>query len=205
MIAYLTGTIVHSDATKSIILTNNGVGFEVNTATPLVPNKDISLFISHIIREDSQTLYGFESADEKKFFEMLIEVNGIGPKSAYALISHLGVSQILSAITFENADVLKTAPGVGKKSAQQIILTLKDKIKKLDLGFTVNEKPSIAGAKPAKKNEMNPMVVKEALAACQGLGFKDQDILPLVQKHLQNDNKATPEDLVKLILKELRS
>ena len=73
MIGYLTGTIVHSDVTKSIILTNSGIGYEVVTSTPLVPNKDIALFISHIIREDAQTLYGFESADEKKFFEMLIE------------------------------------------------------------------------------------------------------------------------------------
>lgn len=204
MIGYLTGTIVHSDVSKSIVLTNSGIGYEVITATPLVPNRDIALFISHIIREDSQTLYGFESADEKKFFEMLIDVNGIGPKSAYGLISHLGVSQILSAITFENADVLKTAPGVGKKSADQIILTLKDKIKKLDIGFSVSEKPVKKGTKSPKKNEMDPFVVKETLAACQGLGFKDQDILPLVQKHLQAKQGATSEELVKLILKELR-
>ncbi|MFA5582719.1 MAG: Holliday junction branch migration protein RuvA [Bacteriovoracaceae bacterium] len=204
MIGYLTGTIVHSDVTKSIVLTNSGIGYEVVTATPLVPNKDIALFISHIIREDSQTLYGFESVDEKKFFEMLIDVNGIGPKSAYGLISHLGVSQILSAITFENADVLKSAPGVGKKSAEQIILTLKDKIQKLDIGFSMSEKPQKKGAKQPKKNEMDPFVIKETLAACQGLGFKDQDILPLVQKLLQDNQKATSEELVKLILKELR-
>lgn len=204
MIGYLTGTIVHSDISRSIVLTNSGIGYEVTTATPLVPNRDIALFISHIIREDSQTLYGFESADEKKFFEMLIDVNGIGPKSAYGLISHLGVSQIISAITFDNVDVLKSAPGVGKKSAEQIILTLKDKINKLDLGFSVHEKPQKAGVKTLKKNEMDPLVVKETLAACQGLGFKDQDILPLVQKHLQTNQGATPEELVKIILKELR-
>lgn len=204
MIGYITGTIVHSDVSKSIVLTASGIGYEVVTATPLVPNRDIALFIAHIIREDSQTLYGFEQADEKKFFEMLIDVNGIGPKSAYGLISHLGVNQILSAITFENADVLKSAPGIGKKSAEQIILTLKDKIAKLDLGFSVNEKPQKTGAKVSKKNELDPFVVKETLAACQGLGFKDQDILPLVQKHLQTNFGATPEELVKLILKELR-
>lgn len=204
MIGYLTGTIVHSDVSKSIVLTASGLGYEVVTATPLIPNREIALYIAHIIREDSQTLYGFEQADEKKFFEMLIDVNGIGPKSAYALISHLGVNQILSAITFENSDVLKTAPGVGKKSAEQIILTLKDKIGKLDLGFSVNDKPQKAGAKIPKKSEMDPFVIKETLAACQGLGFKDQDILPLVQKHLQSNLTASPEELVKLILKELR-
>jgi Holliday junction DNA helicase RuvA len=107
MIGYISGTVVYSDSQKSIIQTASGVGYEVSTATPMVPNRDVALFISHIIREQSQDLYGFETADEKKFFELLLDVNGIGPKSAYALISHLGISQIISAITFENVDVFK--------------------------------------------------------------------------------------------------
>lgn len=130
MIGYISGTVVYSDSVKSIILTAQGVGYEVNTATPMVPNRDVALFISHIIRETTQDLYGFESVDDKKFFEMLIDVNGIGPKSAFSLITHVGVQQIVSAITFDNVDVLKSAPGVGKKSAEQIVLSLKDKISK---------------------------------------------------------------------------
>ena len=103
MIGYISGTVVYSDSQKSIILTAQGVGYEVSTATPMVPNRDVALFISHIIREQSQDLYGFESAEDKKFFEMLLDVNGIGPKSAFSLVSHLGVQQIISAITFEDA------------------------------------------------------------------------------------------------------
>lgn len=204
MIGYLSGTIVYSDSQKSTILTASGVGYEVRTATPLVPNRDISLFISHIIREQSQDLYGFESAEDKKFFEMLLDVNGIGPKSAYALVSALGIQQIISAITFENVDVLKSAPGVGKKSAEQIILSLKDKITKLEIGLVTKEKPVKAGAKVKDQSKADAHVVKEALLACQGLGFKDQDVLPMIQKHLQTGNNYGPEDLVKLILKELR-
>ena len=131
MIGYISGTVVYSDSQRSIVLTAQGVGYEINTATPMVPNREVALFISHIIRENAQDLYGFETADEKKFFEMLIDVNNIGPKSAFSLISHLGVEQIISAITFENTDILKSAPGVGKKSAEQIVLSLKDKISKL--------------------------------------------------------------------------
>lgn len=204
MIGYLSGTIVYSDSQKSTILTASGVGYEVRTATPLVPNRDISLFISHIIREQSQDLYGFESAEDKKFFEMLLDVNGIGPKSAYALVSALGIQQIISAITFDNVDVLKSAPGVGKKSAEQIILSLKDKITKLEIGLVTKEKPVKAGAKVKDQSKADAQVVKEALLACQGLGFKDQDVLPMIQKHLQTGNNYGPEDLVKLILKELR-
>lgn len=204
MIGYLSGTIVYSDSQKSVVLTNSGVGYEVHTATPMVPNKDIALFVSHIIREQSQDLYGFETAEDKKFFEMLLDVNGIGPKSAFALVSHLGVQQIISAITFENVDILKSAPGVGKKSAEQIVLSLKDKVTKLEIGLATKEKPVKAGVKVKNEKALDAHLVKETLAACQGLGFKDQDILPMIQKHLQDGVVTKPEELVKLILKELR-
>ena len=204
MIGYLSGTIVYSDSQKSVVLTAQGVGYEVYTATPMVPNRDTALFVSHIIRENAQDLYGFESADDKKFFEMLLDVNGIGPKSAFSLVSHLGVEQILSAITFENVDVLKSAPGVGKKSAEQIILSLKDKVSKLGMGLVTKEKPIKTGAKVNKEAQLDAFLVKETLAACQGLGFKDQEILPMIQRHLQTGSASRPEELVKLILKELR-
>ena len=204
MIGYISGTVVYSDSQKSIILTAQGVGYEVSTSTPMVPNRDVALFISHIIRETTQDLYGFETADDKKFFEMLLDVNGIGPKSAFSLLSHLGVQQIITAITFDNVDVLKSAPGVGKKSAEQMILSLKDKISKLEIGFSTKEKPVKAGVKVSAENKQDAMLVKETLAACQGLGFKDQDVLPMIQKHLQSGFAAKPEDLVKIILQELR-
>ena len=204
MIGYISGTVVYSDSQKSIVLTAQGVGYEISTATPMVPNRDVALFISHIIRENAQDLYGFGSADDKKFFEMLLDVNGIGPKSAFSLVSHLGVQQIISAITFENIDILKSAPGVGKKSAEQIVLSLKDKISKLEIGFATKEIPIQAGAKIKNESKLDALLVKETLAACQGLGFKDQDVLPLIQRHLLEGSASRPEDLLKLILKELR-
>lgn len=204
MIGYVSGTVVYSDSQKSVILTNSGIGYEVHTSTPLVPNRDTALFIAHIIREQSQDLYGFETAEDKKFFEMLLDVNGIGPKSAYALVSHLGVPQIISAITFENVDILKSAPGVGKKSAEQIVLSLKDKISKLEVGFAVKENLIKTGVKSKSDNAEDAYLVKETLAACQGLGFKDQDVLPMIQRHMQAGLVKKPEDMVKVILKELR-
>jgi Holliday junction DNA helicase RuvA len=204
MIGYISGTIIYSDSQKSLILTNSGVGYEIHHSTPMVPNKNVSLFISHIIREQSQDLYGFESVEDKKFFEMLLDVNGIGPKSAFALISHVGVQQIISAITLENVDILKSAPGVGKKSAEQIILSLKDKVSKLEIGLHVKENPVKPGVTLSGEHKMDPLVVREALAACQGLGFRDQDVLPLIQRHLQDGMQKRPEELVKMILKELR-
>lgn len=204
MIGYISGTVIYSDSQKSVLLTASGIGYEVNTATPMVPNRDAALFISHIIREQSQDLYGFETAEEKKFFELLLDVNGIGPKSAYSLISRLGVQQIISAISLENVDIIKSAPGIGKKSAEQIVLSLKDKIAKLEIGFAVKENPVKPGVKNKTDNKVDPYLVKETLAACQGLGFKDQDVLPMIQRYLQEGVVDKPEDMVKLILKELR-
>lgn len=204
MIGYLSGTVVYSDSQKSVVLTNSGIGYEVHTAAPMVPNRDTALFISQIIREQSQDLFGFETAEEKKFFEMLLDVNGIGPKSAFALICHLGVGQIISAITLENVDILKSTPGVGKKSAEQIILSLKDKMAKLEVGFAVKENPVKKGAKINNEHQIDAFLVKETLAACQGLGFKDQDVLPMIQRHLQLGQMTKPEELVKVILRELR-
>jgi Holliday junction DNA helicase RuvA len=204
MIGYVCGTVVYSDSQKSVILTNSGVGYEVHTSTPQLPNREAALYIAHIIREQSQDLYGFETVEDKKFFELLLNVNGIGPKSAYALVSHLGINQIIQAITLENIDILKSAPGVGKKSAEQIVLSLKDKVSKLEIGLAVKEKPFKEGVKTNLDNKVDAFLVKETLAACQGLGFKDQDVLPMIQRHLQEGTLKRPEELVKLILMELR-
>ena len=204
MLGYLSGTVVYSDSPKTAAVTNSGVGYEIFTAAPTIPDRDVALFISHIIREQSQDLFGFETAQDKKFFEMLLAVNGIGPKSAFALISHIGVQQIISAITLENVEILKSAPGVGKKSAEQLILSLKDKISKLEIGFAAKENPVKSGVKVKNDNKVDPYLVKETLAACQGLGFKDQDVLPMIQRHLLEGTINRPEELVKVILKELR-
>jgi len=93
---------------------------------------------------------------------------------------------------------------LGKKSAEQIVLSLKDKVTKLELGLTVREKPVKTGAKNNNETKVDAHLVKETLAACQGLGFKDQDILPMIQRHLQEGLVQKPEEMVKIILKELR-
>ena len=206
MIGYLQGTVIYSETQMSIIHTASGVGYQVHMPQPLVPGKSAEVFISHIIREQSQDLYGFISMEDKLFFEMLLDVNGIGPKSAFNLVASLGVEQIIQAITFENVNILKSAPGVGKKSAEQIILSLKDKIQKMNLGFS-SAAPVTTAAKTegtAAKVKSDPKLFKDTLSALVELGFKDQDVLPLIQKHLVAETSKRPEDLVKIILKELR-
>ncbi len=207
MIGYLQGTVIYSETQMSIIHTASGIGYQVNMSQPLVPGKQVEVFISHIIREQSQDLYGFISIEDKLFFELLLDVNGVGPKSAFNLVASLGVQQIIQAITFENANILKSAPGVGKKSADQIILSLKDKIQKMNLGFSSiapQTEVKKTNTKEDPKTKMDPALFKDTLSALVELGFKDQDVLPLIQKHLVSETTKKPEELVRIILKEIR-
>ncbi len=207
MIGYLQGTVIYSESQMSIIHTASGIGYQVNMAQPLIPGKEAEVFVSHIIREQSQDLYGFISVEDKLFFELLLDVNGVGPKSAFNLVASLGVEQIVQAITFENSNILKSAPGVGKKSADQIILSLKDKIQKMNFGYSSSAPQTSAPKKKSSDktdNKMNAALVKDTLSALTELGFKDQDVLPLIQKHLVSESASRPEDLIKIILKEIR-
>lgn len=208
MIGYLQGTVIYSETQMSIIHTASGIGYQVNMAQPLIPGKEVEVFISHIIREQSQDLYGFVSIEDKLFFELLLGVNGVGPKSAFNLVASLGVQQIVQAITFENSNILKSAPGVGKKSADQIILSLKDRIQKMNLGFSSaapqTEVKKKSSSKDDSKTKMDPTLFKDTLSALVELGFKDQDVLPLIQKHLVSETTKKPEELVRIILKEIR-
>jgi holliday junction DNA helicase RuvA len=202
MIGYIEGNIVASEPQRIIVLTTQGLGYEVHVPTAHVPGKNVALFTTHIVREDAQSLFGFLTLDEKRLFEMLIDVNGIGPKSGFALIAHLGHAGVIQAISLENANMLKEAPGVGKKSAEQIVLSLKDKVAKLGGGFTLPlGKPE--GKKSAPENALSKLM-GETLQACQELGFKEQQVLPVMNKLLGERDYNSAEDLLKGLLRELR-
>lgn len=202
MIGYIEGNVVSSEPQRIIVLTTQGLGYEVHVPTVHMPGKNVALFTTHIIREDAQSLFGFTTLDEKRLFEMLVDVNGIGPKSAFALIAHLGHQGVIQAITLENSSMLKEAPGIGKKSAEQIVLSLKDKITKLTGGFTL----------PLGKSEPKKIVVDngvsklmgETLQACQELGFKESQVIPVMNRLLGERDFNTSEDLLKGLLRELR-
>jgi Holliday junction DNA helicase RuvA len=202
MIGYIEGNVVSSEPQRIIVLTAQGLGYEVHVPTVHMPGKNVTLFTTHIIREDAQSLFGFITLDEKRLFEMLVDVNGIGPKSAFALIAHLGHQGVIQAITLENSSMLKEAPGIGKKSAEQIVLSLKDKITKLTGGFTL----PLGKAEPKKIMIDNGIskLMGETLQACQELGFKETQVIPVMNRLLGERDFNTSEDLLKGLLRELR-
>lgn len=131
MIAYLTGNIL-SITDKYLIIETSGIGYRVfATAETLVKHKagePVSLWIAHIVREDSQDLYGFENQNDQDLFELLRSVSGIGPKSALAVMNVATIGTIARAINTNDVAYLTKISGIGKKTAEKIILELRDKL-----------------------------------------------------------------------------
>jgi Holliday junction DNA helicase RuvA len=135
-------------------------------------------------------LFGFISKDEKNMFRELIRVNGVGPKVALAILSHLSVSSLVDCIMSEDADLLAKTPGIGKKTALKLIVELQDRLDKVEL---VNASTSTMG----HKMSYNPNA-KQALAALQSLGFKTKEANKMVSKI--EDKDLTTEQLIRLAL-----
>ncbi len=202
MIGYIEGKIISAEPQRVIVLTTQGLGYEVHVPTALLPGRAVALFTTHIVREDAQSLFGFESLDEKRLFELLVDVNGIGPKTAFGLIAHLGHQGVIQAITLENSAMLKEAPGIGKKSAEQIVLSLKDRIVKLTGGVTLP-----VGKTESKRlapDTASARLMGETLQACQELGFKEQQVLPVMNRLISEGSFTSSEELLKGLLRELR-
>lgn len=174
MYAYIYGKINKIDS-DYIILENNNIGYKILTPNPYIftIDKDVLVHIYFYIREDAHDLYGFKMIEEKDLFEKLISVTGIGPKSACAILATGDVSNVVNAI--DNADVsyLTKFPKVGPKTAQQIILDLKGKLKQIDTK-TVNKE------------------LEEACEALKALGYKTKEINRVV-KQLSNKEMTTQE------------
>ena len=131
MIASLKGTVTRSSIGQ-IVLEVNGVGYLVNltlqTSSELVIGKEIFLNISHVIKEDSETLFGFVTFEELEAFQLLCSVNGVGPKSALAVLGQLGVSGVEEAVSTTNDEMFRSVSGIGPKTAKLIVLSLTGKL-----------------------------------------------------------------------------
>jgi Holliday junction DNA helicase RuvA len=176
-----------------IIQTSSGVGFQCFCSPELQMNvgERREFFLTHITKETGPELYAFDHYDQKQFFELLITVKGVGPKSAFTLTSALPMRAIADAILHENELLLKSVPGIGLKTAKQIILDLKSKIEKQDF--------NTHAATPSATPVTNNTVVYEARHALMGLGFKESEVLKRLSQ-LQGQFE-TSEQIVKEYLK----
>ena len=199
MIASLRGTLISTTPLHAVIEVG-GVGYEVNvpvTTAEKLPAAGQTAFVhtTVVYREDSQAIYGFASAAERDFFRLLIEkVSGVGPKVALSLMSHLSLPSLQSAIAGSDAELLSKCPGIGRKTAERIILDLKDK-----MGVVSQIVPAGTSAAFAPANEASPLA--DAVAALVALGYRPPEADKAVRKAQGAlGPSATTEALIKKAL-----
>ncbi|MBE2281742.1 MAG: Holliday junction branch migration protein RuvA [Ignavibacteriaceae bacterium] len=190
MIGYLTGKIANLKPTL-LILDVNGVGYEVNitinTYDKISGQTVVSLYIVTIVREDSITLFGFFSEPEKEMFKLLISVSGIGPKSAQSILSGIRVEDLRDAIIRGDISRLVTAPGIGKKTAERVILELRNKAGDIKTSGTA---APVGGFR------------SEAIAALVTLGYNQRNAEKTVSDLLDSKPDLSLEELIKAALKK---
>jgi holliday junction DNA helicase RuvA len=191
MIGYLTGKIISAKPTQ-ILLDVNGVGYEIrisiNTFERIGGKETISLFIHTHVKEDAINLFGFYSEAEKEMFELLISISGVGPKSALSLLSGISTDDLKQAIITSNVERMIAVPGIGRKTAERLILELKNKVRDI-------KEEGITQAKPSLQ--------KEAVAALSTLGYNLASSEKVVNKILSELPDSSLEELIKRSLKEL--
>lgn len=167
------------------------VGISLQTSEKLEIGKNIFLHIQQIIREDAHLLFGFSTVLEKEMFNLLISVNGVGPVSAIIMLSSLSLQEISSAITSGNSGLLQKVKGIGAKTAERIIVDLRDKMQKF----------SISGENISAFS--NNKIKDEALSALEVLGIPKKTSEKIADRLLKQDSDISVEDLVKQILKNI--
>ena len=187
MIASLKGTVTRSSIGQ-IVLDVNGVGYLVNltvqTSSELVVGKEILLNISHVIKEDSETLFGFVTFEELEAFQLLCSVNGVGPKSALAVLGQLGVSGVEEAVSTTNDEMFRSVSGIGPKTAKLIVLSLTGKL--------------VSGGN--SNTSANSQIVINALV---GLGYAERQAKSAVDSVSKQDSSLPEQELLKRSLAAL--
>ena len=193
MFEYLNGELAHILPT-AIVVDVHGVGYQVVFANPYrlqdFLKKQIKVLVQQVVREDSITLYGFISSEERELFQRLISVSGIGPKSAMSILANDDTEGFVNAVESGNVTYLTKFPGVGKKTAQQIILDLKGKFEALPEEIT---KAVVS---------TNQATLEEAKEALLGLGYSAKEITK-IWKSLEAAAPSTTQEALKVAFKLL--
>lgn len=193
MIDYIKGEIVELTP-ASVTLENHGIGYfisiSLNTYTNLSGKKEVQLYIYEAIREDAHMLFGFSDKQERELFLLLISVSGIGASTARMMLSSMNTAELSNVIASGNSDMLKTVKGIGLKTAQRVIVDLKDKVK-----ISGMEDPDVFAAANSSGHE--------AVAALVMLGFPQQISQKAVAKILKDKPDNTVEQIIKTALKML--
>ena len=198
MIEYIKGELTEITPAMAVIECNGlgyGINVSLNTYSAIQRKKEVKLYIYESIREDAYILYGFATKQERELFLLLISVSGIGGNTARMILSALTPSELCNVISSGNDKLLKTVKGIGLKTAQRIIVDLKDKISTTDIGTSTTSAPISITA--------NNEIYEEAIAALTMLGFAQAPSQKVVAAILKEEPDAAVEKVIKLALKRL--
>lgn len=188
MIARISGIVIDTDE-KSIIVETGGIGYQifmVPNDMPLIGEK-ISLFTFFVVREDVQELYGFTNNTSKELFKLLTSISGIGPRSALGILSLASTNDLISYIDKGDASYLTKVSGIGKKTAEKIILELKDKVSGM------------------VSQEGMQSVTNDTIDALVALGYSTQQIRNAISNLPADTNMENTQDVIRAVLKDIRS
>ena len=202
MLSYIIGEVAEISS-DTVVVENNGIGFNIKTSAmtidSLPPVGDMVRIYTYLhVREDAMQIFGFLSKDELEVFKLLLNVNGIGPKGALGILSAISTDDLRFAVLSDDVNLIKSCPGVGAKTAQKLIIELKDKLRLEDaFEMAVNNNN--------KKNTVQDntvIVMNEAVEALVSLGYSSKDAIAAVKK-VENIQNKNSEQILKEALKGL--
>lgn len=202
MLSYIIGEVAEISA-DTVVVENNGIGFNIKTSAmtidSLPPVGDMVRIYTYLhVREDAMQIFGFLSKDELEVFKLLLNVNGIGPKGALGILSAISTDDLRFAVLSDDVNLIKSCPGVGAKTAQKLIIELKDKLRLEDaFEMAVNNNN--------KKNTVQDntvIVMNEVVEALVSLGYSSKDAIAAVKK-VENIQNKNSEQILKEALKGL--
>ncbi len=190
MYSYVCGELIEKGKDRAIVETKGGIGYELFIADgerARFPSAGdpVKLYTHLYVREDQQKLYGFIKRANRDFFRQLQQLSGVGPSMALAVLSDLGADRFRKAVQEQDLDTLKTIKGVGKKTAQRLIVELAEKLP----------------AQPVAADSGTQKMSEEALEALLGLGFPQKEATRMVKKALEAEDHETLEDLISAALR----
>lgn len=197
MIGHISG-VLKDKTSNEVLVEAGGVGYEISLTMPAwfeigELGDQVSVWCHLVVREDVQQLFGFRDKDERLMFRELIRISGIGPKVAQAILSAMDLPQLLAAIRDDQVAVLVKIPGIGKKTAERLVIELKDRLGQLDFGAVLE------GQAPAVDAPMANQQQEEALQALTTLGYKSADAKRMLQS-ISSDCESV-EDMVRAALR----
>lgn len=192
MIGWLSGTIIDKQQPGKVVLNVNGVGYDVETSLTTFFQIEahthlVNLHIHTVVREDALLLYGFAQQEERTLFRALIKVNGVGPKMAIAMLSSISPEDFIHCILQKNTAMLTKLPGIGKKTAERLVVEMQDSVQQFS--------PALRPNAPMMQTMSHQ---EEAISALEALGYKPQEATTLIRKI--DEGHQSSEQLIRLAL-----